>query len=83
MRAAIAEFIASDGLAYAECGDFMYLTEAIVDREGRSWPMAGVFPTKARMQTRLAKLSYISISFRARASRNDLSSTARNGAQEF
>jgi len=61
MRGAIAEFIASDRPVYAECGGFMYLTEAIVDAEGRSWPMAGIFPTAARMQTRLAKLGYIEI----------------------
>ncbi len=61
MRAAIAEFAASDAPVYAECGGFMYLTRAIVDAEGRSWPMAGVFPTSARMQKRLAKLGYIEI----------------------
>ena len=54
MRAAIAEFVATDAPVYAECGGFMYLTQAIVDAEGRSWPMAGIFPTSARMQKRLA-----------------------------
>ncbi len=39
----------------------MYLTQAIVDLEGRSWPMAGIFPTSARMQKRLAKLGYIEV----------------------
>ncbi|MGH9612160.1 MAG: cobyrinate a,c-diamide synthase [Bryobacteraceae bacterium] len=61
MREAIARFIASDAPVYAECGGFMYLTEAIVDSEGRTWPMAGIFPTKARMQTRRAKLGYIEV----------------------
>jgi cobyrinic acid a,c-diamide synthase len=37
----------------------MYLTEGIVDAEGREHPMAGVFPTRARMQPRLAALGYI------------------------
>jgi len=64
MRAAIAEFAASDAPVYAECGGFMYLTRAIVDAEGRSWPMAGVFPTSARMQKRLAKLGYIEVEAR-------------------
>jgi cobyrinic acid a,c-diamide synthase len=36
----------------------MYLTEAVVDADGHEWPMAGVFPTRARMQKRLAKLGY-------------------------
>ncbi|MGH8337978.1 MAG: cobyrinate a,c-diamide synthase, partial [Gammaproteobacteria bacterium] len=61
MREAIARFIASDSPVYAECGGFMYLTEAIVDSEGRTWPMAGIFPAKARMQTRRAKLGYIEV----------------------
>ena len=58
MRRAIAQFGAP---IYAECGGFMYLMQAIIDIEGRNWPMAGVFPTVARMQKRLAKLGYIEI----------------------
>jgi cobyrinic acid a,c-diamide synthase len=61
MRAAIAALIADDAPVYAECGGFMYLTSAIVDAEGRSWPMAGIFPTMARMQKRLAKLGYVEV----------------------
>jgi cobyrinic acid a,c-diamide synthase len=61
MRAAIAEFAARDAPVYAECGGFMYLTQAIVDREARSWPMAGIFPTITRMQPRLAKLGYVEV----------------------
>jgi cobyrinic acid a,c-diamide synthase len=61
MRVAIAEFAASDAPVYAECGGFMYLTQAIVDLDGRNWPMAGIFPTSARMQKRLAKLGYIEV----------------------
>ena len=61
MRSAIAAFIASDAPVYAECGGFMYLTEAIVDLNGRSWPMAGTFPTTARMQPRLARLGYAEV----------------------
>jgi len=61
MRGAIAEFAAKDGPIYGECGGFIYLTEAIVDAAGRRWPMTGVFPTTARMQTRLAKLGYIEV----------------------
>ena len=56
MRAAMTEFAANDSPVYAECGGFMYLMQAIIDVEGRSWPMAGIFPTVARMQKRLAKL---------------------------
>jgi cobyrinic acid a,c-diamide synthase len=61
MRTAIAGFVASDAPVYAECGGFMYLTRAIIDTDGRNWPMVGIFPTRARMQERLAKLGYVEI----------------------
>lgn len=61
MRDAIAHFVAADRPVYAECGGFMYLTEAIVDADGRTWPMAGIFPTRARMQKRCTKLGYIEV----------------------
>jgi cobyrinic acid a,c-diamide synthase len=61
MQAALREFAAGDAPVYAECGGFMYLTEAIVDVVGQRWPMAGIFPTSARMQRRLAKLGYVEV----------------------
>lgn len=61
MREAVAQFVASDAPVYAECGGFMYLTESIVDADGRAWPMVGVFPTAVRMQGRLAKLGYVEV----------------------
>jgi cobyrinic acid a,c-diamide synthase len=61
MRSAVAQFIERDGPVYAECGGFMYLTEGIADAEGRVWPMAGVFPTIARMHKRLARIGYIEV----------------------
>lgn len=61
MRSAIAEFALSDAPVYAECGGFMYLTQAIVDTGGNTWPMTGIFPTTARMQPRLAGLGYLEI----------------------
>jgi cobyrinic acid a,c-diamide synthase len=65
MQAALREFAAGDAPVYAECGGFMYLTEAIVDVDGRRWPMAGLFPTSARMQKRLAKLGYVQVETQA------------------
>jgi cobyrinic acid a,c-diamide synthase len=59
MLEAIRSFVAGGGAVYAECGGFMYLTEAIVDLEGREHTMAGIFPTRARMQARLAALAYV------------------------
>jgi cobyrinic acid a,c-diamide synthase len=61
MRAAIQTLAANDHPIYAECGGFMYLMRGIVDCEGRTWPMTGIFPTTARMQKRLAKLGYIEV----------------------
>ena len=61
MREEVAAFVAGDAPVYAECGGFMYLTDAIVDADGRSFPMTGIFPTTARMQTRRAKLGYIEV----------------------
>ena len=58
MRSAIASF---GGPVYAECGGFMYLMREIVDAAGGVWPMAGIFPTTARMQKRLAKLGYVEV----------------------
>jgi cobyrinic acid a,c-diamide synthase len=40
----------------AECGGMMALTDALVDCDGRSWPMAGLLPGTTRMQPRLAGL---------------------------
>lgn len=44
---------------YAECGGLMYLTEAIVGLEDDAWPMVGVIPVKARMETRLQSFGYV------------------------
>ena len=61
MRADVAHFVHSDKPVYAECGGLMYLTEAIIDTEGESHTMVGVFPTRARMQPRLAALGYAEV----------------------
>lgn len=61
MRTAIARFIECNGPVYAECGGFMYLTQGIADADRRVWPMAGVFPTIARMCKKMARLGYIEV----------------------
>jgi cobyrinic acid a,c-diamide synthase len=43
---------------YAECGGFMYLTEAIIDLAGRTHSLAGLVPGITRMQPRLVSLGY-------------------------
>jgi cobyrinic acid a,c-diamide synthase len=61
MREEVAAIVARNAPVYAECGGFMYLTDAIVDADGRSFPMTRIFPTTARMQARRAKLGYIEV----------------------
>jgi cobyrinic acid a,c-diamide synthase len=61
MIEAIRRFARAGAPMYAECGGFMYLTEAVVDLDGSEHPMAGLFPTRARMQSRLAALGYIQL----------------------
>ena len=61
MRDDVARFAASGAPVYAECGGLMYLTDAIVDAEQRTHQMVGLFPTRARMQSRLAALSYTEV----------------------
>ena len=47
----------ADGLPIvAECGGMMALADSLQDKEGKTWPMAGLLPGKVAMQTRLAGL---------------------------
>ncbi|HXA64353.1 MAG TPA: cobyrinate a,c-diamide synthase [Bryobacteraceae bacterium] len=59
MRDAIVQFAQTSRPIYAECGGFMYLCEAIVDTDGREYQMAGLFPTRVRMQKQLAAIAYV------------------------
>ncbi len=61
MRRAVGEFCEGGKPVYAECGGFMYLTKAIVDFEGREYPMVGVFPTLARMLRQRLSLGYLTV----------------------
>lgn len=44
---------------YAECGGLMYLSEAIIDFEGREYPAAGVIPGRCRMGKKRVALGYV------------------------
>jgi cobyrinic acid a,c-diamide synthase len=46
---------------YAECGGFMYLTEAIQDPEGRWHPMVGWFPVQAIFPQAGLTLRYVRV----------------------
>ena len=58
MRTAIREFSEKGYPVYGECGGFMYLTRELTDKEGNTWPMAGVFNVSCVMQSRFAALGY-------------------------
>ncbi len=58
MIASIRDYIEKGGIAYAECGGFMYLTKGIYDLEERYFPMVGIYPTCAKMQMKRAFLGY-------------------------
>ncbi|EON71994.1 cobyrinate a,c-diamide synthase [Lysinibacillus sphaericus] len=42
----------------AECGGFMYLTQAITNSDGERYDMLGIIPGEVAMQTKLAALGY-------------------------
>lgn len=43
---------------YAECGGFLYLCQGLTDQAGVFWNFAAVFPVRAKMRQRLARLGY-------------------------
>ncbi len=58
MLAAIREWANDHGVIYAECGGFMYLCKTLIDLDGATFSMTGVFPATVRMQNRLSRLGY-------------------------
>jgi cobyrinic acid a,c-diamide synthase len=65
IREAVRSFIEFGGLVYAECGGLMYLSETLIDLQGRSFPMVGTYPVKTRMLPRLRALGYREVEMRA------------------
>lgn len=58
MLASIRDWSLKGGAVYAECGGFMYLTQGIDDLEQKFYPMAGIYPIRAKMNDRLSALGY-------------------------
>lgn len=51
-----------DGMpCHAECGGFLYLHAGLEDREGNSYPMAGVFSGKAFPKGKLVRFGYVNL----------------------
>ncbi|XCN74043.1 MAG: cobyrinate a,c-diamide synthase [Candidatus Electrothrix aestuarii] len=65
MRSAVQEFSCSGKPVYAECGGFMYLTEAIISSDEKEYPLVGVYPVIARMQKVLRRLGYRQVEMQA------------------
>lgn len=58
VHTSIKEAVESGLPTLAECGGFMYLTEAIITTEQQEYSMAGIIPGKVKMQQKLAALGY-------------------------
>ncbi|WP_373228677.1 cobyrinate a,c-diamide synthase [Cohnella sp.] len=58
VKASIVKKISAGLPTLAECGGFMYLSEAIIDTQGNSYEMVGLVPGKVKMQRKLAALGY-------------------------
>lgn len=63
MREAVHAFGQNGGVVYAECGGFMYVSESLHDKDGRSFPMTGLLPVEVRMLDRLKSLGYREVKF--------------------
>ncbi len=61
MRTAVREAVLSGIPTVAECGGFLYLHTMLTDREGRSYPMAGVLPGKCFDTGKLVRFGYIEL----------------------
>lgn len=59
MAAALAAHVQAGKALLAECGGMIACAETLVDAAGRSWPMFGLIPGQARMQSRLAGLGVL------------------------
>ena len=59
MRAEILDFCKAGKPVYAECGGFLYLLKNLVDQQGITHEMAGLFIAEARMLPQLQRLGYV------------------------
>jgi len=61
MREAVASFARAGGPIYAECGGLMYLSRAIVTKDGVAHPMVGLLSAETIMKERLVALGYVEV----------------------
>ncbi|MCL5256278.1 MAG: cobyrinate a,c-diamide synthase [Chloroflexi bacterium] len=46
---------------YAECGGLMFISEGIVDLEGKQFPMCGLVPGWSKMQKKCVRMGYVAV----------------------
>ncbi len=63
MRESIRSYAEAGGKLFAECGGMMYLTKAIINEEGKTYPMCGVLDNRASLENMKLSLGYRSLSF--------------------
>ena len=61
MRHLIKEAAANGVVIYAECGGMMYLLDKLVDCNGKSYIMCGVFHAVSKMESKRQGLGYINV----------------------
>ena len=61
MRTAVRRAVENGMPVVAECGGFMYLHSAIIDREGVRCDMAGIFPETCYYTDKLVRFGYIEL----------------------
>lgn len=59
MLAAVRRAAAEGMPIFAECGGYMYLSESLVDFEGKEHPMCGVLPGRVQMNKKLQMVGYV------------------------
>ncbi|MFB6307458.1 MAG: cobyrinate a,c-diamide synthase, partial [Flavobacteriales bacterium] len=58
MKKSIKEYCESGGKILAECGGMMYLGNSLTSKEGKEYPMVGIFDYKTTMEPMKLKLGY-------------------------
>lgn len=61
MLAAVRQAICQGMPTVAECGGFMYLHTAIVDKDGRRYPMVGALPSICHDTGKLVRFGYVEV----------------------
>jgi len=64
MRKSIKDFADASMPIYAECGGLMYLAQSIRTFEGKTYPMAGILPVRAKMMSKRMSLGYVTVNVR-------------------